>query len=962
MKTARKLLLILLMLALSLSIFACGGDDCTEHIDGNGDKKCDKCGEAVEDNEDPTKITLFDNGAPNFQFVLALGTNQDVKDMINGFIEDMDDIFNVTVKSVADKEETIADCEILIGEVKSRGDKYNIDKYSLGNDGYVIKMVDSKIIVVGGSSDALTTAVETLFDDILTYDEDADSLGTLYMEEDQQIDETQEYNITALKVNGADMRGYTIAINVLKQEHKDAALKLQSTIYDRTGYWFEIVDEDDADLTKSIYFKSVDPVAGEGGFKVLALENGQLAFECMYENKLAAAIEEFITKKIILVREGEINFTGNSIFTYDISVLKYEDFGAKGDGRTDDFRAIYETHVSANKFGQSVKATSGKKYYIKENTIIVDEIEEKINYVAIPIMTDTDWTGATFIIDDTEIDLFEDHTRAMGTTEIFEVRSSYSSFKIKDRATLDAVAAAGLNRNSTKVDLGLGYPAMIVPNNSQNKVFRRLGYGQFAGSDMFELIVIDKDGNIDLTSESRTPLMFDYTYLDHITVHRIDDTPITIRGGTVINYQSRVDSEYLENGREIWAGYISRGLNVKRSYTTVDGLKHKIEKIVTPIEQVEQGLQPAPYQGFFYAKNATNVTFKNCEMMGRRYYDVQGTYEFGANLVNKVVLDNCIQTNFWVTYDPVTGAVVNAEKGAEGALPSQARVTANGQSVTLHWGLGGTNYCKNMEFLNSVLSRYDAHAGVYNGKIINCDINSMELTGIGDFVMENTNWFTSGTNSSIFFLRNDYGTTWEGTIYAKNINAYMPNNASLTLIFHQYRNWYWGYNVFVPNLVLDNLRIYDIDTFDPVASGRSVTVMTNTLTAEPAMHLQTTINNDAIYPYVDYNEDGLVDNTDHPYLKSLEADYWNGVSVPGRKDNLSVVGAPEYIKILNNNAGYKFVVTDTYGTARSADPEVELPADVAEMGGFFGFTKFYYTETDYVRGTGGGNIGPFDFR
>ena len=78
-------------------------------------------------------------------------------------------------------------------------------------------------------------------------------------------------------------------------------------------------------------------------------------------------------------------------------------------------------------------------------------------------------------------------------------------YKIEDRAILDKIEKAGLGPGSTKLDIKLDYPAMLVPYSSGHLVFRRLGYGGWRGSPKHELIVVDKDGNI----SPETPLMFD---------------------------------------------------------------------------------------------------------------------------------------------------------------------------------------------------------------------------------------------------------------------------------------------------------------------------------------------------------------------------------------------------------------------------------------------------------------------
>ena len=77
--------------------------------------------------------------------------------------------------------------------------------------------------------------------------------------------------------------------------------------------------------------------------------------------------------------------------------VTYEDFGAIGDGVTDDFIAIYNTHEYANEHKISVKGTPGKTYYIHDTSLGTDTI-----HVAV-IKTDVDWCGANFIIDDTDL-------------------------------------------------------------------------------------------------------------------------------------------------------------------------------------------------------------------------------------------------------------------------------------------------------------------------------------------------------------------------------------------------------------------------------------------------------------------------------------------------------------------------------------------------------------------------------
>ena len=76
----------------------------------------------------------------------------------------------------------------------------------------------------------------------------------------------------------------------------------------------------------------------------------------------------------------------------DRDYVTYEDFGAVGDGKTEDYAAICRTHEYANEHKLTVKGTPGKTYYIKDTKLGTDEV-----HVAV-IKTNVDWCGAHFIV------------------------------------------------------------------------------------------------------------------------------------------------------------------------------------------------------------------------------------------------------------------------------------------------------------------------------------------------------------------------------------------------------------------------------------------------------------------------------------------------------------------------------------------------------------------------------------
>ena len=78
--------------------------------------------------------------------------------------------------------------------------------------------------------------------------------------------------------------------------------------------------------------------------------------------------------------------------------VNYEDFGAIGDGKTDEFDAISKAHAYANENGLDVVTDGTKTYYIGDTGI-----GEKENKPAIKIKTNVDWNTSKFIIDDSSI-------------------------------------------------------------------------------------------------------------------------------------------------------------------------------------------------------------------------------------------------------------------------------------------------------------------------------------------------------------------------------------------------------------------------------------------------------------------------------------------------------------------------------------------------------------------------------
>ncbi len=284
--------------------------------------------------------------------------------------------------------------------------------------------------------------------------------------------------------------------------------------------------------------------------------------------------------------------------------IRYSDFGAKGDGKTDDIDAIAATHAFANMHGLLVKADPGATYYIggKKQTVI--------------IRTDTEFGTATFIIDDTAVQ--------NRNAPVFMVSSSQKPFKPEN--------ISSLRRNQKKIDTSLPGPCLVTVTNSNVKQYIRFGLNQNNGSSQTDIFVVDKNGNVDM----KGPIIWDFSQITDITALPIDQNLLKITGGNFTTIANNAESNYT---------YYSRGIAIRRSHVLIEGLRHNIKG---------EGDHGAPYGGFIDIGDCAYVTIKNTVLTGHRTYNTigaagkpvsMGTYDLNANRAINVSFVNCTQTN-----------------------------------------------------------------------------------------------------------------------------------------------------------------------------------------------------------------------------------------------------------------------------------------------------------------------------
>ena len=285
-------------------------------------------------------------------------------------------------------------------------------------------------------------------------------------------------------------------------------------------------------------------------------------------------------------------------------LVRYSDFGARGDGKTDDIDAIAAAHAFANQHSLLVKADEGATYYIggKERTAV--------------IRTDTDFGTAAFIIDDTEVQ--------NRSASIFMVSSSLRPFTLEGIATL--------KRNQEKINGSLPATCLITVTNSHIKRYIRFGLNQNNGSPQTDIFVVDKNGNVDMDA----PIIWDFDQITEITALPIDEKTLTITGGRFTTIANRAESKYT---------YYSRNIAIRRSNVLVDGLEHRV---------ASEGDHGAPYGGFINIRDCSYVTVQNTILTGHKTYRTigsagkpvsMGSYDISVSRALNVSFVNCSQTN-----------------------------------------------------------------------------------------------------------------------------------------------------------------------------------------------------------------------------------------------------------------------------------------------------------------------------
>ncbi len=533
-----------------------------------------------------------------------------------------------------------------------------------------------------------------------------------------------------ITVNGVSVDGYSvIAPDGLL--YKNASDTLRDEIYEVSGINLNTENNSTQAFIINEALNDTDSFS-------LKVENGNVYITGSMNCGISKGISAF-SDEVLLKAEGSFNFTDGYEYTKTFTdYVTYEDFGAVGDGKADDFDAIVNTHEYANENGLSVFACETAIYYIGGAA--------KTAY----IKTDTDWSTAQFIIDDTSVE--------NRSAWVFNIAPSQSAKNITDKV------ASSLAIDAENIGTSLDGKSLVVLTDSNVKRYIRKGLNQNSGSNQTDVIIADKNGKI----SPDTPLIWDFDAITGATAYPIDSETLTVKGGSFTTIANNAPSEYT---------YYTRGIQVRRSNTVIDGIYHDI---------INEGSSGAPYSAFVSLSCCADVTVKDSTFTGHKKYSTigsagsgvsMGTYDIGAATAVNAKFINCNQTNDITDID--------------------------------YWGIAGTNYCKNLVYDGCALSRFDAHQGVLNATIRNSVLghHGIKLIGSGTALIENTTVLAE----DFVDLRPDYGSTWNGDLIIRNCRYY-PTGVSLHIINAENSEDHdFGYTCYLPQRIeIDGLYVHRI--------------------------------------------------------------------------------------------------------------------------------------------------------
>lgn len=622
--------------------------------------------------------------------------------------------------------------EILIGpDALFRGDECCINSKVLGETGYVIKIVGNIIVIAGGSDAATKEAFLKFTEEFVTLAVDLENFSSykhIVVKKDTYYEKKHDFPVESIKIGGADLSEFNICTDYNSSECGDIAEHLRDMICEVSGYYPDIRQnreycecEHHIFITDSEYNYNYEKDENGDGF-VVYVEDGKMVIACLYPLLFEETVMDFAAE-YITGKTGSISFDNGFVYTKNINAVRYEDFGAVGDGVTDDFEAIYNTHIHANATGQKVLGKAGAKYYIGDSFT-----------KTIPVKTSVDFCGATIIINDQGNAAFE-----FFYLELFTISSDGRVFSGSELSNQNSI-----NKGDTSIPWLSEYSDIFVGDTALVKVedetYLHYEYimnnpeRPWGGIVKSQTFIVDRDGNI-LNGGSAN---YDFHSIIKVSVYPYDTKEQVIENGNFKTKKAKtalIESYY---GYE----YFDRGISVTyKSNLTLKNITHELLE-----EPYYAGKYPAfAYNAFLGISFCSGIKIINSTFDAHTEYEIQ-------------------RQDLLYTTTPTTHDI---------DVSSCSNVTIDGLKIYYDKKMIDTRYTEmlrirntdNLTMKNSNINGVEI-VGLMGGTIEKSQIGRViNIVGGGDLVFDEV---VRTANKSFIQLIQSYGAYFNGNIAFKN--------------------------------------------------------------------------------------------------------------------------------------------------------------------------------------------------
>ena len=682
--------------------------------------------------------------------------------------------------------------EIIIGAgAKYRDDEYSMSVEEIGNLGYIIKVVDDKIIIAGATDELTAEAFNYFVKEVLKINVGSgEAITDISVDRDIYITKADSFPVKSVTLASKSLSSFVLVGDVsdyaLMEEVKDLIAKKYGAVLKIVCTGNEGSYENF--IVFSCYKNAYIPKDTKNDGFVICVEDGNLYISCAYENAFETATLEFVNN--YLLKDGTNTFAEGYIYSKQVSIVTYEDFGAVGDGVTDDFAAIYDAHAYANLGGQTVLGKAGAVYFIGDSFT-----------KSIPVKTSVDFKGATFMINDKGSVAYSNRSKPLFLIE----GDAYliSPIALRQDYGKELVIHAG----DTEIPWLSGQisgAGTVIIISSQKELMRYPS--SILGQERTERFTVDSNGRI-----IGAPAFKDISDITAVLVVRSGDA-LTVQNG---NFKSVAPTVLSETSNKNSQQYYYRGISVKNtSGVTLKNITHTMIDEPRMYTEHGTGAESYPYFGFIVIDDSFNVTLDGVTLYAHTKYYISRPNNSGT-----------------VTYTELSSYDLSVSNSVNVTLKGLKQQSRDSLTDGKYSGLINARSVKNLTVNASELNRIysiDIQGASFTDSTIGVGI---VVNGFGDLVFDGV---TRLVGKPFLTLPMDYGATLSGALTFKDCtfkalktynsilsaqasgsyaDAYLINS-SYYATTSEYRNFDFGFGTSLPKTItIDNLTSLAASTY-----------------------------------------------------------------------------------------------------------------------------------------------------